>query len=135
MSWFVRLQLSDYEVMFHESLEGAWLDKVDRRYAWLRRTLVTYEEECQSIFPAEWGIPERVTIQFCNTTRSVSVQVERESVCERERERGGGGVQNLYLYVHVCKSIYVILSESPRVYSTLHLFFVLMVLTIYNPHS
>ena len=76
--------------MFHESLEGAWLDKVDRRYAWLRRTLVTYEEECQSIFPAEWGIPERVTIQFCNTTRSVSVQVERESVCEREREREVG---------------------------------------------
>ena len=75
MSWFVRLQLSDYEVMFHESLEGAWLDKVDRRYSWLRRTLVNYEEECQSIFPAEWGIPERVTIQFCNTTRSVSVGI------------------------------------------------------------
>ena len=93
VSWFVRLQLSDYEVMFHESLEGAWLDKVDRRYAWLRRTLVTYEEECQSIFPAEWGIPERVTIQFCNTTRSVSVQVERE------RERGGRGVQNLSIII------------------------------------
>ena len=72
-----------HEVMFHESLEGAWLDKVDRCYAWLRRTLITYEEECQSIFPAEWGIPERVTIQFCNTTRSVSVY-ERER--ERERE-------------------------------------------------
>ena len=57
--------------MFHESLEGAWLDKVDRRYAWLRRTLVTYEEECLPIFPTEWGIPERVTIQFCNTTRYV----------------------------------------------------------------
>ena len=57
--------------MFHESLEGAWLDKVDRRYAWLRRTLVTYEEECLPIFPTEWGIPERVTIQFCNSTRYV----------------------------------------------------------------
>ena len=75
--------------MFHESLEGAWLDKVDRRYAWLCRTLVTYEEECQYIFPAEWGIPERVTIQFCNTTRSVSVyerERERESDSARERE-------------------------------------------------
>ena len=59
MSWFVRLQLSDYEVMFHESLEGAWLDKVDHHYAWLRCTLITYEEECQSIFPAEWAIPEK----------------------------------------------------------------------------
>ena len=57
--------------MFHESLEGAWLDKVDRRYAWLRRTLVTYEVECLLIFPTEWGIPERVTMQVCNSTRYV----------------------------------------------------------------
>ena len=28
IQWFVRLQLSDYEVMYHESLEVAWLDKV-----------------------------------------------------------------------------------------------------------
>jgi hypothetical protein len=70
VKWFVRLQLSDYEVMFHDSLEVAWLDKVDRRYAWFRRTLVTYEEECSSIFPTEWGIPERVAIEFCNNTRS-----------------------------------------------------------------
>ena len=90
--WFVRLQLSDYEVMFHDSLEVAWLDKVrphpplpeatpsptanylpsqvDRRYAWLKRTLVTYEEECSSIFPSEWGIPEQVAMEFCNNTRS-----------------------------------------------------------------
>jgi len=67
--WFVRLQLSDYEVMFHESLDVAWLDKVDRRYAWLRRTLVNYEEESVSIFPPEWGIPERICVEFCNNTR------------------------------------------------------------------
>lgn len=45
--------------------------QVDRRYAWLRRTLVTYKEECSSIFPSDWGIPERVAIEFCNSTRSV----------------------------------------------------------------
>ena len=28
IKWFVRLQLSDYEVMYHDSLEVAWLDKV-----------------------------------------------------------------------------------------------------------
>ena len=57
--------------MFHESLEVAWLDKVDRRYSWLRRTLINYEEECVPIFPSEWGIPERVCIEFCNNTRLV----------------------------------------------------------------
>ena len=71
IGWFVRLQLSDYEVMFHESLEVAWLDKVDRRYSWLRRTLITYEEECVAIFPPEWGITEHICVQFCNNTRFV----------------------------------------------------------------
>ena len=69
ISWFVRLQLSDYEVMYHDSLEGAWLDKVDRRYSWMKRTLVNYEEESGSIFPDHWAIPERVVVQFCDTTR------------------------------------------------------------------
>ena len=32
---------------------------------------MTYEEECSSIFPIEWGIPERIAIEFCNNTRSV----------------------------------------------------------------
>ena len=31
IQWFVRLQLSDYEVMFHDSMEVAWLDKVRER--------------------------------------------------------------------------------------------------------
>jgi len=67
--WFVRLQLSDYDVCFHESLDSAWLDRVDRRYSWLRRALIAYEEECMSIFPPEWGMEERICIQFCQTTR------------------------------------------------------------------
>ena len=43
--------------------------QVDRRYAWLRRTLVNYEEECSSIFPTEWGIPERLAMEFCGNTK------------------------------------------------------------------
>ncbi len=75
ISWFVRLQLSDYEVMFHESLETAWLDKVDRRYAWLRRMLMNYEEESLSIFPPEWGMEERMCMQFCQSTRFVGTTI------------------------------------------------------------
>ena len=75
IEWFVRLQLSDYDVMYHISLEGAWLDKVDRRYSWLKRTLVNYQDECVSIFPPEWGIPERMCVKFCNMTRYLLVVV------------------------------------------------------------
>ncbi|XP_064392979.1 vacuolar protein sorting-associated protein 53 homolog [Halichondria panicea] len=70
IGWFVRLQLSDYEVMYHDSLEGAWLDKVDRRYSWMKRTLLNYEEENKIIFPETWAIPERTIVQFCEATRS-----------------------------------------------------------------
>ena len=90
IAWFVQLQLSDYEVMFHESLETAWLDKVDRRYSWLRRTLMTYEEESLSIFPPEWGMEERICMKFCSATRA--------SLSKLMKARAGELEVNLLLY-------------------------------------
>ena len=45
---------------------------MDRRYAWLRRTLVIYHEDCGSIFPLDWGVPERLCVQFCEMTKYVT---------------------------------------------------------------
>ena len=28
IKWFIKTQLADYDMLFHESLETAWLDKV-----------------------------------------------------------------------------------------------------------
>ena len=67
--WFIKTQLADYDMLFHESLEPAWLDKVDRRYSWLKRTLINYEEESAPIFPTEWAMPERICVDFCKRTK------------------------------------------------------------------
>ncbi len=47
----------------------AWLDKIDRRYAWLKRALVEYDEKYSRIFPAQWEMAERLTVEFCKITR------------------------------------------------------------------
>ena len=107
--WFVRLQLSDYEVMFHESLDVAWLDKVDRRYAWLRRTLVNYEEECLSIFPPDWGIPERVCVEFCNNTRY-------KQLCVLCSLSGGPIVHGMDVSYHCCIHLFLYRQSCKRIF-------------------
>eukprot|EP00117_Sycon_ciliatum_P034852 scpid28331/ scgid26521/ Vacuolar protein sorting-associated protein 53 homolog len=67
--WFVSLHLSDYKRQFNEREEIAWLDKIDRRYAWLKRTLINFEEDFSRVFPEDWGMQERVAIEFCEWTR------------------------------------------------------------------
>lgn len=47
----------------------AWLDKIDRRYAWIKRTLVDFEEKFGPLFPEAWEVSERICIEFCNLTR------------------------------------------------------------------
>lgn len=69
IQWFLRLRLSDYDMTFHESSGQAWLNHVDRRYAWFKRALLSYDEECQDIFPEDWGISERLAMDFCAMTR------------------------------------------------------------------
>lgn len=69
IKWFIKMQLTDYDMLFHESLEPSWLDKVDRRYSWMKRSLLNYEEECAAIFPLDWYMPERICIEFCKMTK------------------------------------------------------------------
>ena len=52
-------------------LQAAWLDKVDRRYAWLKRLLLNISTNCPDIFPPSWGVPERIAINFCSQTKFV----------------------------------------------------------------
>lgn len=51
-------------------VQVAWLDKIDRRYAWIKRQLVDYEEKYGRMFPAEWSMTERIAVEFCHVTRS-----------------------------------------------------------------
>lgn len=69
LSWFVKLQLAEYQKLFSETFEVAWLDKIDRRYSWLKRALVKFDEDFQGTFPSEWHVEEQISEEFCNITK------------------------------------------------------------------
>lgn len=66
---FEALQLQEYQQLFHENEDIAWIAKIDKRYAWLKRHLLDFEERLGKIFPIDWEVSERITVQFCFYTR------------------------------------------------------------------
>ncbi|KYQ56266.1 Vacuolar protein sorting-associated protein 53 like protein [Trachymyrmex zeteki] len=67
--WFVSIQLQEYAHLFDENQDFAWLDKIDRRYAWIKKHLLDFESKFGTIFPQDWEISERIAVQFCHVTR------------------------------------------------------------------
>lgn len=61
--------MQEYEQLFHESDDIAWIAKIDKRYAWLKRHLLDFENRLGKVFPVDWEVSERITIQFCIITR------------------------------------------------------------------
>ncbi|GAB6030212.1 Vacuolar protein sorting-associated protein 53 [Chamberlinius hualienensis] len=68
--WFIKLQLAEYTHLFQENQDDAWLDKIDRRYSWLKRHLVSFEEKFGRLFPPDWEMSERIAVEFCEITRT-----------------------------------------------------------------
>ncbi|XP_077578879.1 vacuolar protein sorting-associated protein 53 homolog isoform X2 [Stigmatopora nigra] len=81
---FIRQHLSEYLVLFQENQDVAWLDKIDRRYAWIKRQLVDYEEKYGRMFPEEWCMTERIAVEFCQITRAELSKVMRTRAKEIE---------------------------------------------------
>ncbi|XP_076231687.1 vacuolar protein sorting 53 isoform X1 [Calliopsis andreniformis] len=69
LTWFVGIQLQEYAHLFDENQDFAWLDKIDRRYAWIKKHLLDFESKFGTIFPQDWEISERIAVQFCHVTR------------------------------------------------------------------
>lgn len=69
MNWFQGLQLAEYMQLFQENQDCAWLDKIEKRYAWFKRHLLDMEEKFGNLFPADWELSERLSVQFCRVTR------------------------------------------------------------------
>jgi hypothetical protein len=65
----VNIQLQEYAHLFDENQDFAWLDKIDRRYAWIKKHLLDFESKFGMIFPQDWEISERIAVQFCHVTR------------------------------------------------------------------
>ncbi|XP_032472630.1 vacuolar protein sorting-associated protein 53 homolog [Phocoena sinus] len=79
---FIKQHLSEYLVLFQENQDVAWLDKIDRRYAWIKRQLVDYEEKYGRMFPREWYMAERIAVEFCHVTRTELAKI----MCTRAKE-------------------------------------------------
>lgn len=69
LKWFVDLQLQEYMHLFQETEDTAWLDKIDKRYAWIKRHLLEFEDRLGNMFPQNWEVSERIAVQFCHHTR------------------------------------------------------------------
>ncbi|XP_018561685.1 vacuolar protein sorting-associated protein 53 homolog [Anoplophora glabripennis] len=69
LKWFVNLQLQEYNHLFQETEDTAWLDKIDKRYAWIKRHLLEFEDRLGNMFPQNWEVSERIAVQFCHNTR------------------------------------------------------------------
>lgn len=69
LKWFIHLQLQEYVHLFQENQDTAWLDKIDKRYAWIKRHLLEFEDKFGSMFPANWEVSERITVEFCRLTK------------------------------------------------------------------
>ncbi|RZF45718.1 hypothetical protein LSTR_LSTR005013 [Laodelphax striatellus] len=70
LKWFVGVQLSEYSHLFHESEDVAWLDKIDSRYIWFKKHLLQCEDKFGAMFPAQWNVSERITVEFCRMTKA-----------------------------------------------------------------
>ncbi|XP_043510139.1 vacuolar protein sorting-associated protein 53 homolog isoform X3 [Frieseomelitta varia] len=69
LTWFVGIQLQEYAHLFDENQDFAWLDKIDRRYMWIKKHLLDFESKFGTIFPQDWEVSERIAVQFCHVTR------------------------------------------------------------------
>ncbi|XP_060243260.1 vacuolar protein sorting-associated protein 53 homolog [Meriones unguiculatus] len=81
---FIKQHLSEYLVLFQENQDVAWLDKIDRRYAWVKRQLVDYEDKYGRMFPREWCMTERISVEFCHVTRAELSKIMRARAKEIE---------------------------------------------------
>ena len=69
IKWFLKQELAEYSVLFEENQENSWLDKIDRRYSWIKKTLTEFEEKFNKIFPSHWDMSERLAVEFCELTK------------------------------------------------------------------
>lgn len=64
------IQLQEYIQLFNENQDISWLDKIDKRYDWIKRNLLNFEEKYGMVFPDNREVSERFVDEFCNITRS-----------------------------------------------------------------
>lgn len=70
INWFLELQLTEYNAMFKDSqINMSSLNGVDKRFSWLKKHLLEFEEKFGYLFPPPWHMSERMAVEFCSLTK------------------------------------------------------------------
>ena len=75
LNWFVDSELSEYKTLFQDNQDISWLDKIDKRFSWLKKHLIVFEEKIGFLFPPSWEVSECITVEFCKITRKELIKV------------------------------------------------------------
>ncbi|XP_065320157.1 vacuolar protein sorting-associated protein 53 homolog isoform X2 [Gordionus sp. m RMFG-2023] len=70
LDWFINLQLAEYNVLFQETQDEGWLDKVDKRFTWFKRYGNDFTQKYYGVFPDNWHILSKIALHFCQITRN-----------------------------------------------------------------
>lgn len=71
IKWYIDLQLTEYNALFQESqTQMSSLNNVDKRYSWLKKHLLEFEDKFGFLFPPPWQMSERMATKFCEMTQS-----------------------------------------------------------------
>ena len=84
LAWFIEVQLQEYLVLFSPDQDSAWLDKIDRRFSWIKKTLADFEHKFNHIFPAHWMLGKLICVEFARITREELTKVMRNRQSEIE---------------------------------------------------
>ena len=69
-----RKEMSIYTAIFGTIGDTARLDRTANRYKWLLRRLET-RRDVFTIFPAQWRVPQLVTVTFCSVTKAQMAEI------------------------------------------------------------
>ncbi|KAI1717145.1 vacuolar protein sorting-associated protein 53 like protein [Ditylenchus destructor] len=68
--WYITQQLAVYLVLYSESEDVAWIDKIEERYRWFVNKLAEFERTGTSkVFPPSWEMGRNLAKEFCILTR------------------------------------------------------------------
>lgn len=71
IEWFLDLQLTEYKALFKDTqLSMSSLNGVDKRFSWLKKHLLEFEEKFGFLFPPPWQMSERMALKFCEITKN-----------------------------------------------------------------
>jgi len=67
---YINQQLAVYLVLYSDTEDVAWIDKIEERYRWFVTKLAEFERSgAVKIFPANWEMGRCLAKEFCTITR------------------------------------------------------------------